>query len=172
MDEIFSYFSWSFCPTTVLFKLLSSVCFGTCLSYYRSSSEISSHLAIPSYLRVGHGKAIGSPGQEGRVGLLWVLLEGVLAVSLHWGACLGLVFCSDWSSQRRLYQFPSWRVIFLLVSDLDAKGSLNTKNLNFHLNSLSSLWYSLSPYSAVMSYGPESLTFTFFGEQISTFQPR
>lgn len=154
MDEIFSYFLLSFCPTTLSFKSLSSVCFGTCLLYYRSSSEISSYLAISSYLRMDHGKATGSPGWEGRVYLLWLYSK------VFWlcrfirehpkSVYLGLISCSEWISQRRFYQFSSWRVICLLVCDLNAKREnkgkgLNTENLNFHITPVFIMVLPLSP---------------------------
>lgn len=82
--------------------------------------------------------------------------------------CLGLISCSEWISQRRFYQFPSSRVICLLVCDLNAKREnkgkgLNTENLNFHVTPR--FHYGTSSFSqyAVMFYRTKSLIFTFFG---------
>lgn len=119
-DEIFSLVSFD----SFALQLFSSSCFhlflclfiylfifwGTCLSYYRSSSKITSYLATPSYLRVGHRKAIGSPE---RTNFVYFELHYKVFLLCHFireipkSICLSFVSYSDWISQRRLCQFLS-----------------------------------------------------------------
>lgn len=181
MDEIFSYFFFSFLPYNSFFVEVTFICLFWHLPFILQI--FLRDLFILGYLFIfenGSWKSYWKP---------WVRGQSLFAVGFTL-RCFGCVaslgsFPNQYAQvlSHALNEFPregftnllpAELVICLLVCDLNAKREnkgkgLNTENLHFHITPCFHYGTPSFPQCAMMFHGLKSLIFTFFGEQISSF---